>query len=73
MSTKPKHSPWNAAGFYVRVILFTAIEVLAALQLDGWLAVGMWSIAAWNVLLGILATTGFVIKATAAMNAEVAS
>lgn len=69
MSSK-KHNPWNALGFYVRVILFTVIEVIAALQLEGWTAVGIWFIAAWNVFLGIAATAGFVIKAVAAMNAE---
>lgn len=31
-------------------IIFTAVEVLAALALDGWLSVALWLIAAWNAV-----------------------
>jgi hypothetical protein len=37
-------------------LAFIVVEVLAALALTGWLAAGMWGIAAWNVyVLGLRA------------------
>lgn len=56
MHTAPKAS--NLLSAVVRAVAFTAIEVLAALRIDGWLAFGLWAIAAWNVVLLTLLTIG---------------
>lgn len=48
----------NVMFTYARALMFTAIEVLAALALDGWLAAAVWAIAAWNVLLLTMLTFG---------------
>lgn len=56
MHTAPKAS--NLLNAVMRCIAFTAIEVAAALALDGWLALGLWVIAAWNVVLLILLVIG---------------
>lgn len=72
MAEKPKHNPWNAMGNYARGILFTVIEILAALSLGGWLSVGLWFIASWNVLILALTTFGLASKAAEALNAEAA-
>ncbi|HXH77295.1 hypothetical protein [Nocardioides sp.] len=31
-------------------IIFSAIEIIAALALDGWISIALWLIAAWNAL-----------------------
>lgn len=54
--TAPKAS--NMINTLVRCVVFTTIEVAAALALDGWLALGIWAIATWNVLLLALLVFG---------------
>lgn len=56
-----KHSTPKAGNVmfaYGCGLAFTAIEAVAALALDGWLSVAVWSIAAWNVLLLVALTFG---------------
>lgn len=55
---------------YLRAAAFTTVEVLAALALDGWLAVALWLVAAWNVFLVVLLTVGLANVAANVLKAE---
>lgn len=50
--------------------VFTAVEVLAAMRLDGWLVIALLVIAAWNVLRIGLALFGFMQISVEAINRE---
>ena len=43
---------------------FTTVEVLAALALDGWLALALWLMVAWNVVTMSLFVVGLAMLAT---------
>jgi hypothetical protein len=47
--------------------LFTTVEVLAALSLDGWLSIALWVIATWNVCVVLVLIIGLSILADAAL------
>lgn len=49
--------------------LFTTVEVLAALALDGWLSVALWAIAAWNVAKVVVLIIGLAVLADQALKA----
>lgn len=51
-------------------VVFTAVEVLAAMRLDGWLVIALLVIAAWNVLRIGLALFGFMQISVEAINRE---
>lgn len=48
----------NVLFRYIMGGLFTTVEVLAAMQLDGWLSVALWVVAAWNVFSLAILTVG---------------
>lgn len=70
MTAKPKASVAKVMFFYLRLLVFLAIEVLVLLRLDGWLFWAMLAIVVWNVAFGVMATVGMVIKAVQKMNEE---
>lgn len=51
------------------VAAFTTVEVLAALQLDGWLSLALWAIAAWNVGMSLVLIVGLAVLADRGMKA----
>lgn len=66
--TAPKTS--NLLNAVIRAILFTVVEVAAALRLDGWIAWGLWAIASWNVVLLTLLVVGMAQTSTVLADRE---
>lgn len=67
---KTRHSvpkPVNALFAISWALAFTAVEVLAALALDGWISWALWVIAARNVLIVITTIYGLAKLATEAL------
>ena len=55
---KPKLRAWKVMLKLAQAITFTAVEVIAAITLGGWLGVALWAIAAWNIALTITVVYG---------------
>lgn len=68
--TTKKASAARAMRNIALAITFAVIEVLAALQLDGWLSVALWAVAAWNVILAVAIMVGLAIIASQALNED---
>jgi hypothetical protein len=49
--------------------IFTTVEILAALRLDGWLSVALWAIAIWNVVRTLVLIIGLAVLADQAVKA----
>lgn len=64
-----KASGLNAAINMTTAVALTVLQVLAATELDGWLAIALWAMAARNVLILIMWVAGFVAIAVEVANA----
>ena len=67
-----RNKPSVAKGAFniTSIVAATAIQVLAALALDGWLAIGLWVVAGRNVIVLILTMLGLLQMAVEQRKAE---
>lgn len=68
MHLAPKAS--NALRTIVLSAAFIVVEVLAAIQLGGWLAAALWGIAAWNAAVLAFVITGLAMLAADSQKAH---
>lgn len=54
----------RAVTTLARAVAFTAVEIVDALALSGWVSIALWVIAGWNVLVTCLIVIGLAQLAT---------